>query len=138
MDDGSIVLASKDYRIYVYKYIGSNSNGNEFSEYNLSPSYLNSNSNLSPTATPFVVQSTKSNLFHMLSNANPIDQVLNHCSNNDDQNIIDNFEINHIENLFNDSIEQQHQNSSFDLTKSGNDAAQNYFSSNFSILNEIL
>ena len=27
MDDGSIVLASKDYRIYVYKYIASSANG---------------------------------------------------------------------------------------------------------------
>jgi DNA-binding beta-propeller fold protein YncE len=143
MDDGSIVLASKDYRIYVYKYGGSSS------EYTLSPSCVNANQLLSPlvnnssgsASSDYALQSSKSNFFNMLT-SNPIDQMLSHCSNNDDQSIIDNFEINHIENLFNDSLEQQHNqnsSSSTDLPETAaNIEAQSYFSSNFSILNEIL
>lgn len=47
MDDGSIVLASKDYRIYVYKYNGANSNSgaNELSANNNSAGLINSLTN---------------------------------------------------------------------------------------------
>ena len=148
MDDGSIVLASKDYRIYVYKYSASS----VMSSMTLSSSTTSLNSNpLSPNVPTGVYSShllsnnnfdasSQSHLFNVFSNSS-VDQILSKCANNDDQNIIDNFEINHIESLFDDSDPLQSNyisdaNGEFvDMPLSAN---VDYFSNNYSILNEIL
>ena len=123
MDDGSIVLASKDYRIYVYKYVASSpasaalttlgstssnlvqtsmlTSPNNAALSLLQPSLLTASSlsnNFDPVTAAAVAQSGLFNLFsNSVSSSGTsanIDQNLSKCSNNDDQNIIDNFEIN--------------------------------------------
>jgi hypothetical protein len=124
MDDGSIVLASKDYRIYVYKYMASTTTSSSSSMQNahslitspthnaiasasaaastfslmqptlLSASSLNTNFDASQAAL-FNLFTNSTNNKSLTSSSNVIiDQNLSKCSNNDDQNIIDNFEIN--------------------------------------------
>jgi len=125
MDDGSIVLASKDYRIYVYKYMASTSSSapltssvlnthslvaspthNAVAAYSLmqpnllTASSLNANFDASQTSALFNLFANN-NVTHNNSttSSNMIDQNLSKCSNNDDQNIIDNFEINLDDNM---------------------------------------
>ena len=110
MDDGSIVLASKDYRIYVYKYMASSpstthnlvtSPNNAFSL--MQPTLLSTSSlNGNCSSNNFDSQPSQTALFNLFANTantNTADQSLSRCSNNDDQNIIDNFEINLDDNL---------------------------------------
>ena len=121
MDDGSIVLASKDYRIYVYKYVASSMQGFTL---------------IQPSIGDFSegVSTSQSGMFSMFSTNN--DENLNTCANMDDQEVIDNFDAHgHIENLFNDESSSNELPADIDLDLLG---SESYFANNFSILNEIL
>jgi tripartite motif-containing protein 2/3 len=134
MDDGSIVLASKDYRIYVYKYMASTTTNSHHlvaaaaAASQTSPNQIKQQQAAASSSNSFNLMTQTNNnnnnnnnatsagigyeaLFNLFTNANTMqttaaasnnkiqDQNLSKCSNNEDQNVIDNFEVNLDDNL---------------------------------------
>ena len=158
MDDGSIVLASKDYRIYVYKYVttantGSNNNSGSFhgtslvqqqqQQQHLSPTAIQQqyeantfSSSASSTHNQQSSTSSSIDLFNIMANtninsvnvnsssdkSNDDDNNLNIYNNNQDQKIIDTFDLfNNINSLANNGEQT--------TSSTSNDSAKSFYSS---------